>query len=234
MTSRAAETKGFVPEPGAFLGFLVLGVLAAWVLPEVGDNLPLPGRAEHARHATTCLGVLVLTGLYVYVVARTRPHLDRTWLAWTLLYGVGLAIVKFILSPDAFQKSTETTLGEFVTTGMLVMPLYLAAFGLMYLLANRRGDDWSLTSKVGVAAGLAVTAVATRLLVSVILGTADEYLEDLLGVGLILPLVVAAASFAVMESFDRAGPSLKSALGVGIALVIGHHVLWVTYMYRLF
>ena len=234
MTSTAVERRGLVPAPGALLGFLVLGALAVFALPEVADNLPHPGRVEQARYATTCFGVLVLTGLYVYAVASSRPQLDRTWVAWTLLYAMGVVIVKFILSPNAFQKSTETTLNEFVTTGMLVMPLYLAAFGLMYHLARRRREGWSLSSKLAVAMSLAVAAVATRFLVSLILGSADEYLDGLIGAGLILPVVVAVASFAVMESFDRAGPSLKSALGLGIALVIAHHLLWMVFMFRVF
>ena len=236
MATAAVEPRGggLVPAPAAFFGFLALGVLAVLVLPGIADDLPHPGRIEQAQYAITCLGVLVSTSIYVGIVARTQPGLDLAWMSWTLFYGAGLVIVKFILSPTAFQKSSGTSLEAFVTSGMLVMPLYIAAFVLMYRLADQRGGDWPLSSRLGVASGLAIAAVITRLVVSLILGTASEYLDSLLGTGLVLPIVVATASFAVMNSFDRSGPSLKSALRVGIGLIVGQHVLWVVYMYRLF
>jgi hypothetical protein len=226
--------SGLVPAPAAFLGFLALGVLAILALPGIADDLPHPGRIEQAQYALTCLGVLVATSVYVCTVARTQPVLDLAWISWTLLYGAGLVIVKFILSPTAFQKSSGTSLDAFVTSGMLVMPLYIAAFVFMYRLADRRGGNWLLSSRFGVASGLAIVAVTTRLVVALILGTASEYLDGLVGTGLVLPLVVATASFAVMNSYESSGPALKSALRVGIGLIVGQHLLWVTYMYRLF
>lgn len=223
-----------VPAPGALLGLLAVGLVAVLGLPGVADDLPHPGREEQAQYALTCLGLLVITCAYVYLVARAETRLDRTWILWTLTFAIGLLIVKFILSPTAYQKSTDTSLGEFVTSGLVVAPLYLAALGLMYWIAGRSKGSWSSASMLKVSAGLAIVAVSTRLAVALVLGTASEYLDSLLGTGLILPVIVAGASFAVMKSFDRAGPSLSSAFAVGIALVICQHVLWTVYMYRLF
>jgi hypothetical protein len=236
MVSSAGGTRaaGALLAPWGFLGFLLLGVVAVLALPQIGDDLPHFGRDDQAQYAATCLGVLVVTGAYLYLVALSRPVTDRGWLVPTLVYVAGLVTVKFILSPTAFQKSSGGSLGGFVTAGIVVMPLYIAALGLMYLLALRKRGEWTFSSRLGIAVAFAAAAVITRLLVASFLGTASEYLDDLIGAGLVLPMVVAVASLAVMESFDRAGTFLKDLLYVGIALVVAHHLLWIVYMDRLF
>lgn len=223
-----------VPAPGALLGFLILGGLAVWALPELAKELPHPGRTEQARYAAACLGVLILTGAYASVVATTQRDLDRAWMIPTVIYGAGLAIVKFILSPTAFELSTGTSLGGFVTAGLAVMPVYIAAMALIYTLADRRKGRWSLSSRVGLSVGFAVAAVVTRFLVAMVLGTADQYLDDFFWRGLVLPLVVAIASFAVSASFDRSGSALRQALHTGFVVIVTHHLLWILYMYLLF
>jgi hypothetical protein len=233
-TADAGDKRELVAAPVALAGVVALGVLAVIFLPDVVDDLPLPGKVVQARYAAACSAVITLTALYVVAVAITRPGLDRKWIAWTTGYGSALAFVKFMLSPIAFSKSSETSLGGFVTAGLLVLPLYLAALGAMYALAARRRDGWAWGSKIGFALLLAVVAVAARLLVSLVLGTSSDYLDDLIGVGLILPIVVAAASIAVMESFSRARPRPAEAFRVSIVLVLVQHVLWTVYMYRLF
>ena len=235
MASTAIETDDprRSPTPVWLLGFLILGGAAVLGLPEIAAELPHPGRTEQAQYATTCLGLLLLAGIYVYLVARS-VGLDRAWVSWTLLYTAGLLIVKFILSPTSFQRTPGTSLQGFVTTGIVVMPLYLAALVLIRQIARHNSGSWRISSKLGVAGALAAAAVATRLVVAFVLGTAAEYTDDLLGVGLILPAVVAIAAYAVMESFDRAGVNLESAFRVGLALVVSTHLLWALYMYRLF
>jgi hypothetical protein len=104
----------------------------------------------------------------------------------------------------------------------------------MYALAGRKGDEWRWSSKASMAAALAVLAVGTRLVVAFVLGSGSEYVDDLTGVGLVLPLVVVLASLAVMESFDRGRSSLTEAFRVSLALVVVQHLLWIVYMYRLF
>jgi hypothetical protein len=236
MASSAAEPRmgNFVPAPGALFGFLILGGLAVWALPEIAEDLPHPGRLEQARYASACLGVLILTGAYITVVSTTERDLDRAWMIPTVVYAAGLAIVKFILSPTAFELSTGTGLGGFVTAGLVVMPLYIAAMVLIYSLAGRRRGRWSLSSRVGLSVGFAVGAVVTRLLVALILGTADQYLDDFIWQGLVLPLIVAIASFAVSLSFDLSGSAMRRALHAGLAVIVTHHLLWVLYMYLLF
>jgi len=223
-----------IPAPAALFGFLILGGLAVWALPEVAGSLPGPGNAAQARYAATCLGVLALTGAYVYGVSRVNRALDRAWMTWTLVYGSGLAIVKFILSPIAFERSSGLSLGGSVTAGLVVMPLYILALALMYVLAVRRRGEWSLSSRVGLSIGFAVAAVTSRLLVAWVLGTASEYLDEFFWRGLVLPVVVAIASFAALGSFDHAGPALKPALHVGVSVIVAHHLLWVLYMFVLF
>jgi hypothetical protein len=87
---------------------------------------------------------------------------------------------------------------------------------------------------VGLSVGFAVAAVVTRLLVALILGTADQYLDDFFWRGLVLPLVVAIASFAVSLSFDLSGSAPRQVLRMGVAVIVIHHLLWVLYMYILF
>ena len=236
MASSAVEPRkgNLVPASWALLGFLILGALAVWALPEIAEDLPHPGRPEQARYAAACLGVLILTGAYISVVATTHRDLDRAWMIPTVVYAAGLAIVKFILSPTAFELSTGTSLDGFVTAGLAVMPLYIAATLLIYSLADRRKGRRSLSSRVGLSVGFAVAAVVTRLLVALILGTADQYLDDFFWRGLVLPLVVAIASFAVSLSFDLSGSALRQVLRMGVAVIVIHHLLWVLYMYILF
>jgi hypothetical protein len=229
-TADAADRE-LVVAPGALAGLGVLGIAAVLLLPGIAHHLPLPGRVAHDRYALACAGVIVLTALYVVAVSTTRVELGRAWISWTLGYGAALAFVKFTLSPIAFEKA-DASLAGFVLAGVVVVPLYLAAVGGLYVLARRPGGGWG--SRLGTAAGLAIVAVVTRLIVAFVLGNAHEYLHDLVVVGLIFPVVVAVASIAVMESFARAGASMVEALRVGIVVVVAQHVLWVVYMYRLF
>lgn len=235
MAARAAERHGgSATAAAAAAGFAVLGALAVLVLPEIADDLPHPGRDDQARYAMTCLGVVIATAAFVYAFAAALGGgLERAWVP-TVTYGSGLAIVKFILSPTAFSKSSGVSLGEFVASGLAVLPVYLAAIAFLYSAASRALGEWPVASKLRLAVLLAVIAVATRYGVSLVLGTGSDYLRSLVGTGLVLPVVVAGASFAVMESFDRARLSLKLALAEAVLLVLVHHVLWIVYMYRLF
>ena len=226
--------RGVVPAPALLVAFFLLGSLAVIQLPSLARHLPHPGRIAQAQYAATAVGIFLLTVAYLYLASRVEPAFDLPWTLWSALYATGLVIVKFILSPTAFDKTGGASLDSFVTTGLLVMPLYLGACGVMYVVARRADGDWTLSSKVWVALGLAVLAVVTRLVAAVILGTASQYLDGFIGTGLILPILVAGASFALMQSFDRARPSLKPALGVAVTLVVAQHVLWALYMYRLF
>lgn len=218
----------------ALAGFVVLGAVAVLFVPEIADDVPHPGRDDQARYALTCLGVIAATAAFVYgFAAARRGGLERAWLP-TFAYGSGLAIVKFILSPTAFGESPDVTLDSFVGSGLAVVPIYVGAIAFLYSLASRRSGEWPLASKARVAVSLGALAVAARYVASLALGTASDYVRDLVGPGLVLPIVVALASLAVMQAFDRSRPSLRAALGEALAIVVVHHVLWVVYMYRLF
>lgn len=233
-TADRSNGRGLVPAPEWVLGLAALGSLAVMTLPELAKSLPHPGQTRQAQYAATCLGTVVLSSGYAWAVARVHQQLDRSWVASTCIYATGLAIVKFIMSPISFDKSSEITLGEFVAAGLAVVPLYLAALGVVYVSASRQRGVWPSASKLRLAGLLALLAVATRFLVALVLGTASEYLESLAGAGLVLPVVIVVGSLAVMESFDRAGPLLKAALRVSVVIVVVQHAMWVVYMYRLF
>lgn len=217
----------------ALAGFVLFGVVAVLFLPELADDVPHPGRDDQAAYALTALGMGVVTAGFVYAFATARPDLERAWMP-AVVYGSGLAIVKFILSPTAFSKSPGVSLGEFVTSGLVVVPVYLAVIAFLYSAASRQTGEWAFAAKLRIAVLLAVLAVATRYLTALVLGTASEYLRSLVGTGLVLPVVAVLASLAVMEAFDRSRPSTRSAFGEAVAIVLVHHVLWVVYMYRLF
>ncbi len=225
------QEPGFVPAWRPLGAFLVLGLLAVLALPSVPGLLALPGRLEDAQFAITCLGVIALGAAYLYLVAAKYLTLDLKWVGWNLIFVTGLAIVKFILSPIAYEKS-GSSLSTSLIVGIALMPIYLGALRLILVFARRQHAGSSLSSSAGVAGGLAVLAVVVRLLVTRILGNADD--PDIFGVGLILPLMVGVASFSLMQGFDRAKASLRSAGGVAISLVVVLHVFWVAYMLVLF
>ena len=236
MAAGAAEVgrRGSASALGALAGSIVLGVVAVLLLPEIAGDIPHPGTDEQARYALTGLGVAAVTVTFVYALgAVRRGGLERAW-QFTAAYGCGLAAVKFVLSPTAFRESTDVTLGSFVVSGVAVVPVYLGAIAFLYVLASRRSGEWPVASKLRVAVLLGVLAVATRYVAALALGTGSEYARDLAGSGLVLPVVVALASMAVMEAFDRSRPSLRMALAEAVAIVVVHHALWVVYMYRLF
>lgn len=236
MAARALEAqrgRGTVVS-AALAAFVALGAVAVLVLPEAADDVPHPGRDDQAGYALTGLGMTIATAAFVYALAAAgREALERTLLP-AIAYGTGLAIVKFVLSPIAFSKSSGVSLGEFVTSGLLVLPVYLAVIAFLYSVAARRPGEWPLASKLRVAVLLGVLAVATRYTASLVLGTASEYVRSLSGTGLVLPVVAALAALAVMEAFDRSRPSVRAALLQAVAILIVDHVLWVVYMYRLF
>lgn len=223
-----------VLEPAALAGLLFAGIGAVVALPELAPHLPRAGRPEQATYAATSLGVIALSGAYLFAVARRTRAANPHWLLWTGLYNAALVVVKFILSPAAFEGST-TSLTSFVVSGLIVMPLYIVGLVLVYHIAVRRTGARTWPSRISLAVGLAGAAVVTRLLAAAALESASQYLRDLAGGrGLILPAVVAAASLAVAEAFRRAGSASRDAVSTGIALVLVDHVLWVVYMNRLF
>jgi hypothetical protein len=214
--------------------FVALGVFAVVFLPDAAEDFPHPGRDDQASYALAALGVTVATAAFAYSSAAARDRgFERAWL-FTVAYGTSLAVVKFILSPIAFSKMSDTSLGEVVTSGLAVVPVYLGAIAFLFSVAVRRTGEWPVASKLRVAALLGVLAVGTRYAVSLALGTASEYLRSLVGTGLVLPVVAALAAWAVMEAFDRSRPAVRAALFEAVAIVLVHHGLWIVYMYRLF
>lgn len=226
-------TRTTVPEPWALVGVAVLGVSAVLVLPALAGHLPHPGRAEQAKYALTCLGVVALTIAYLYAVAR-RLSLGREWLLETIGYGAGLAVVKFILSPSAFEHS-DASLGRFIATGIVAMLVYIGGLAFLYIVATRSAGQWPWRPKLLLAIVLAGAAVLTRLAAAAVVGTTSTDLRDLFGgPGLLLPVIVVAASLGVMASYEHAGAALPAAFAVGVALVVVQHAWWVIYMQRLF
>ena len=219
--------------PWALIGLSLLGMIAVLFVPQIADDLPHPGRDQQSRFALTCAVVVLLTFAGIYLVGRDLS-LDHRWMGAAGVFTVGLAVVRFILSPTAFEKSGDTPLADFITTGLFVMFLYVVFFVLLSRAARSRPWGWTWSVKVGIAATIALTAVATRLVVSALLGTGPAYLRDLWGSGLVLPAVVFVAVRSVIRSFDFAGTRVAETLQMYIALVVIDHVLLVVYMNGLF
>lgn len=234
MGSFVATRENRALTASAAFGLLIIGTAAVVFLPDVAHHIPHPGQLSQAKYALVAAAILVLSAAYIFAIAETTPELDRVWGGWTLVYGAGLATVKFILSPIAFQKESGTTLLAFVIAGLIGMLLYVGALYVIYLIARKAAPSWSMTSKLTYAVVFGAAAVALRVLFATVLGTASQYIHGLGGTGLVLPFVVAIASFSAMQSFDRAGSQRLPALVAGIALVVAQHVLWVVYMNDLF
>ena len=104
MASAAERRESpLIPARDGFLGLVVLGLIAVVVLPAIAIAVPHPGRAAQARYAATALGMLVITGGYLHLVAGTRSAFDRAWGAATLVYVAGLVIRAGAYARDALH-----------------------------------------------------------------------------------------------------------------------------------
>ena len=216
--------------------FLLGGLLAVWVLPELGTHLPRGSRPapNEGQVAATACGVLLLAAGYLFAVAEARG-LTRRWASLTFGYTAMVVVVKFVLSPDAFRDTTDSSLREFVQVGLVAMLFYVGALLVIDLAARR-------VPRLVLALGALVLAFVARLTAVVVLGApASDYLHHVLwGAGLILPVALAVATLLVAASYDglRGRPDeelvLRQALGDGICTIVVLHALWAVYLNRLF
>ena len=231
---------------GAGVRRLVLGdrltVLAAlglgWVFlaPELATALPYGERAEPnaTQLAFTTLGLILLTGLYLWRTADRLGYRGRGWeLAWA--YNSAIVVIKFILSPAAYRNTPTTTLGEFVGVGLVAMVFYVVGLVVVFTVVVRRPEPSTWRTKASVVAVLVVLAVSARWVAAVVLGTGpEEYFRHVWrGSGLLLPLLVGSTALLAVEAFDRAADKGR-ALQDGFALIVAYHVLWVVFMVRMF
>ncbi len=222
-------------------------ILAVVFIPELASELTAGSERQEraAQFAATSVALLACTAGYLCALA-LRAGLDARWALLTLGYGALLVIIKFILSPAAFDATPQASLAEYVGVGLVVMVFYCLALALVYALAQRVSPEaaWSRMSKVRVAAGLVLLSILGRVVAVAVVGApGGDYLHHVFsGAGLILPVAVGVAVVLVVEAFDRArrrsvgGPddALRISLGVGVSIVLVYHALWVVYMVRLF
>lgn len=226
----------------------LLGLVAVLVLPEAASLLPLGDRPEpnETQLALTSLGVLLLTGAYLYATSNVTG-LSAGWAGLAFGYNAAIVVVKFIFSPASYYNSPGTALSEHLGVGVAVLALYAAALTVIYAVARRNQHPrrWAWPSKVGLVLAVVVFAMVSRSVAAVALGrTASDYLEHIFaGAGLWLPVLIIAASWLAIEAFDRAAhgseawapdASLRTAFGTGLALLVVYHGLWVVFMLRLF
>ncbi|MEA2843365.1 MAG: hypothetical protein QOJ69_1036, partial [Actinomycetota bacterium] len=246
----AARSGGpvLVPAPWALAAAAFLGLAAVIQLPELASLLPYGDRPEpnEAQLAITALGLIALTGAYLYV-AWNVVRLSPAWAGLTFGYLAAIVVAKFILSPAALHNAPGTTLAQHVWVGMAVLVLYVAGLGTVYAVAsrNRSPRTWSWSSKAVVVVGLLAFALVSRYVVALALGrAAADYLRDVfLGAGLWLPAMIGAAALAAVAAFDKAAhppagvdpaAALRTTLVVGLALLAVYQGLWVVYMLQLF
>jgi hypothetical protein len=227
-------TFGLVDVFGA-IALVAFGIAAVLELPTIAQHLPRAGRPEQATFAATAAGVIAITAAFLYAYSRRHPALSRAWLGWMIAANAGVVIVKFVLSPSAFSKTTDPSLTRFLVTGLVVMLLYFAGLTAIFFAVPRATAHWPAAPKVRLAVVLAVLAVMARIAAAAVNGTTSTYLKDVArGPGLLLPVLVVAASLAVMESLQRAGTALRTAFGLTLLLVAVDHGLWVISMRHLF
>ena len=234
----AAAGPGALPAPAALAAVALAGVVAVLVLPEVASSLPRGGDPEPnaTQLAVTSAVLVALTAAYLYVAAQSAS-LGTTWLAPAFAYNAAIVVVKFILSPASFHRTSESELTDYLAVGLAVMLLYGAALIAVFLVARRQRatGSWSWTAKAGLVVALVVFAMASRYIAAVVLGeAASDYLDRVFsGTGWWLPAFIAAASLAAVAAFERA-TDLPAALRVGLALIVLYHVLWAIFMLRIF
>lgn len=224
--------NGRLFEPWWLAALAVAGFVGVLGLPALGYHLPAFGSTQHARWAATCVGVFVLVWGFLYLIARGASF-DRRALPWVGGFNAAVIVVKFALSPSAFERRAGSSLSSFVGIGVAVLPLYVAAIYVSYLVASRRPLSGLARTSLGL--GIAAVAVLVRFGASVALGTRASYVHDLgTGRALILPALVFVASMAVLESYRRANGRMGSVVALLVVLVVVEHLWWVAYMYGLF
>jgi len=148
-----------------------------------------------------------------------------------------IVVVKSILSPASFRRNEQAELSNDLGVGVTVMLLYIAALVAVFLMARRYrvAGGWPLPAKAGLVIALLVFAMVSRYVAALVLGEATgDYLDHVFsGAGVWLPALTAVAAATAAVAFDRA-PDLPAALGIGVALVVVYHALWVPFMLRLF
>lgn len=244
-STSTARSGSLIPAPWALLGFALLGVAAVLDLPSLGRNLGIGDSAEPsaAPAALTGAAILLFTAGYL-MVAAVAEGLPRKWVGLTFGYCSGIAVIKFGVSPASFENAPGTGLVDYLKIGVIVMLLYCAGLWAIQAGAsrNRHPRQWSLQSKLTLLAGLVVFALVSRYLAALALGTgADDYLTEVFGgTGWLLFVLLAVVSAVAIESFDIAGRGenatrrLRSALLVGLAVVVTYHGLWALFMVRQF
>lgn len=225
-----------MPAWPAMAGLATLGLIAVLVLPAVGGSLPWETDPEPnaSQVALTALGVVLLTGAYVWAVAREGGLGGATPALLTFGYLAGIAVVKFVLSPASFHNTEDASLTRYLWLGLGVMVLYLAGLAGVYWLARRYEDEWRLPSKVATVAGVLVFAVFGSQVGGELWGRdIGNYVADVLwGAGLWLLALLGASAAAAVDAFDR--PERDVSFRAGLGVIVVYHGLWVAYMLRLF
>lgn len=222
------------------------------------------------------VGALVSTGAVVGLVSAAALfwalRRDFGFPARVALFAVSyqlcVVFAKFVLAPQGlYEVNQDTALTAFISldesigaaaAASLVLLLYAAAYGFVYVLAVRRpalgervvrGVRRAITpGRLAVLAGLAVLVVAGLggVLVLVLVPllfveTGVEYLEFVFssGVSLLVAISLAAATGLAAISFRAAAASpavvadatlLASFFWLGLAFLALYHALWVVYL----
>lgn len=249
MASRTEEGPlNLVPSPLALAACTAVGVALVLGLPVVARILPR-GAAEWpnpTQAATTAVGILLITVAYLYL-ARASTGLSNAWFGYAAGYNGAIVVIKFILSPGSFYNTSGITLGRYVSIGFVVMLFYAVSLLIVWAVASRyqQPRHWTTFSKLAVLAGIFLFAMASRFLAATAVGSgAAGYLSRIFsGSGLVLPALLLITTALAIQAFDDAGhpaeaslaPAfLRSALGIGLSLIVVYHALWAIFMFRLF
>lgn len=248
----ASPTAGanlkLVPSPWALAACTAVAVALVLGLPVVARMLPSGSEAwpNPTQAATTAVGILLVTVAYLYL-ARASTGLSNAWFAYAAGYNAVIVVIKFILSPGSFYNTSGITLGRYVSIGFVVMLFYAVSLLVVWAVASRyqQPRPWTTSLKLAVLAGIFLFAMASRLLAALAVGSgAAGYLSRIFsGSGLVLPALLLITTALAIQAFDDAGhppeaslaPAfLRSALGIGLSLIVVYHALWAIFMFRLF
>lgn len=246
MPARYGDQAGSIgPHVSRWLpvGLLLVATLAVLLVPGLGHGFTGDSSQlkQSTRFALTALVLIGTSAAYLLWVAHSAG-LGHAWFGLMLGYNSLIVVVKFVLSPSAYQATTKASLGQFLAIGLVVMAFYLLALGILRAVARRaaRAGGWSWRLRIVLLAGVAVVATSARFVAVPLVGApAALYLRHLFsGAGLILPAVLLLMGLLAILAFQAATSARTGLVGLSTtvraaaALLVAYHGLWVLFMVR--
>lgn len=239
------QTKAFPSQIiAALTGFAAIGAGLVAIIPTYNLTQYLSWISTDERRlklGVTAYVLFVLTALVLWV-ARKALKLPVSWFLYALMFNGLIVFIKFISSPNAYDKLTSTTL---VATTIGVGLLYIIGAWCVYLFSRGKIlKNLSNTAKNSeevkflFAAGLFVFINFLRIVIFALpplaKTTTATYLSSIFqGGGLILSVILFLIILGAVEAFDRAKhdkATLRNVFLLAVSMLVIYHVLWAIFV----